>query len=136
MDVSRGQRESWTGWKRVRREKEEEEAAGSIPSVYFNAIKYRCVQLKQRRVTRSRITRLECRYRFRERRKSKRIDPILFVDVDREREKGSLFIPWIVVIFSVSLIPSFESLHEGSGDCFSEEIWSLVSAAFRAGVEI
>lgn len=136
MDVSRGQRESWTGWKRARREKEEEEAAGSIPSVYFNAIKYRCVQLKQRRVTRSRITRLECRYRFRERRKSKRIDPILFVDVDREREKGSLFIPWIVVIFSVSLIPSFESLHEGRGDCFSEKIWSLVSAAFRAGVEI
>lgn len=92
MDVSRGQRESWTGWKHARREKEEEGTdAGSIPSVYFNAIKYRCVQLKQRRVTRSRITRLECRYRFRERRKSKRIDPILFVDVDRERERKDLF---------------------------------------------
>lgn len=82
-------------------------------SVYFNAIKYRCVQLKQRRVTRWRITRLECRYRFRERRKSKRIDPIPVRGCrwrKREREererKKSLFIPWNVVIFSISLIPS------------------------------
>lgn len=59
-----------------------EKEGGWIDPVYFNAIKYRCVQLKQKRVTRSRITRLECRYRFRERRKSKRIDAIWFVDVD------------------------------------------------------
>lgn len=60
-----------------------EKEGGWIGPVYFNAIKYRCVQLKQKRVTRSRITRrLECRYRFRERRKSKRIDAIWFVDVD------------------------------------------------------
>lgn len=34
---------------------------------------YRCVQLKQKRVTRTWITRLECRYRYRDRCKSKRI---------------------------------------------------------------
>lgn len=89
MDVSRGQRESWTGWKRARREKEEEEAAGSIPSVYFNAIKYRCVQLKQRRVTRSRITRLECRYRFRDVNRSELTQSCSWMSIERERERVS-----------------------------------------------
>lgn len=78
-------------------------------SVYFNAIKYRCVQLKQRRVTRWRITRLECRYRFRERRKSKRIDPIPVRGCrwrKREREERERVPFHSVVIFSISLIPS------------------------------
>lgn len=80
----RRQRESWTGSVEARAAKRKRRRRVDR-FVYFNAIKYRCVQLKQRRVTRSRITRLECRYRFRERRKSKRIDPIRFVDVDTDR---------------------------------------------------
>lgn len=67
---------------------------------------YRCVQLKQKRVTRTWITRLECRYRYRDRCKSKRIDAIRS-DEQKKKKKIELFsfnVPQNVVI--LILIPS------------------------------
>lgn len=51
---------------------------------------YRCVQLKQKRVTRTWITRLECRYRYRDRCKSKRIDAIRS-DEQKKKKRSSSF---------------------------------------------
>lgn len=62
---------------------------------------YRCVQLKQKRVTRTWITRLECRYRYHDRCKSKRIDAIRS---DSTSKKISFNVPQNVVI--LILIPS------------------------------
>lgn len=65
---------------------------------------YRCVQLKQKRVTRTWITRLECRYRYRDRCKSKRIDAIRSDEQEKKQiETFSFNVPQNVVI--LILIP-------------------------------
>lgn len=84
---------------------EQKGEVGSIASVCFNAIKYRCVQLKRERVTRSRV---ECRYKLREPRKSKRIAAIRFDPAGEKHRSFSFHLSrGNIVIFPVSLIPSF-----------------------------